>query len=114
MKCKNCKHWHPYNKEWGSCEKLPSEIKNPATLRFHSCEVRDNFFCGFHNNKEGMDDDVFSGWNDFPKVKPDYDFDAVVELVDGQKRMASWKDDRWNFAKPGILDCDVKRWMALL
>ena len=61
-----------------------------------------------------MKDDVFSGWNDFPEVKPSYDFDAIVEFVDGQKRMASWKNDRWNFAEPGILDCDVKRWMAPL
>ena len=60
-----------------------------------------------------MKDDVFSGWND-SSVKPSYDFDVIVEFEDGRKWIASWENDRWNFAEPRIFDCDVpvKRWMA--
>ena len=49
MKCKNCKNWEQYNKAWGDCEKLATEIKNPSTLRFDSCEVHADFFCGHYD-----------------------------------------------------------------
>jgi hypothetical protein len=49
MKCKDCKHWEQYNKSWGSCEKLPDEIRCPSTLRFDSCEVHMDFFCGCYD-----------------------------------------------------------------
>ena len=50
--CKHCKHWEQYNAAWGSCEKLPDEIRNPATIRFDSCSVRGDFFCGCYDYAE--------------------------------------------------------------
>ena len=58
MKCENCKHWEQYNAKWGDCEKLPSKIKNPATLRFDSSEVHSDFFCGFY--RPGVTNDILT------------------------------------------------------
>ena len=52
IKCKHCKNWEQYNAKWGSCEKLPDEIRNPATIRFDSCSVHEDFFCGCYDYAE--------------------------------------------------------------
>jgi len=61
-----------------------------------------------------MDNDTFTGWHNFPEVKPSYDFSAIVEFEDGRKWIASWTGIEWNFEEPRIFDLGipVKRWMA--
>jgi hypothetical protein len=61
-----------------------------------------------------MKDDTFTGWNNFPQIKPSYNFDVIIEFEDGRKWIASWEKDQWNFSRPHIFDLNVpvKRWMA--